>query len=140
MLALLAAAAFTCTPAQVWDGDTFTCADGRKIRIAGIAAREVKWTGAAMIDAGCSEGHPCPGKSGVEAREHLARLFGGGRGTGPHGHILVNGPVLRCEPNGRTRSRLAAWCASPATGDVSCRMVRGGYAVRWEKFWKGRRC
>jgi endonuclease YncB( thermonuclease family) len=40
--ALGAGQPFTCVPAQVWDGDTFTCADGTKVRVAAIAAREVK--------------------------------------------------------------------------------------------------
>ncbi len=50
-------ASFTYTPAQVWDGDTFTCSDGRKIRVAGIATREIRirkeageWS---AEDAGC---------------------------------------------------------------------------------------
>jgi hypothetical protein len=28
-------------------------------------------------------------------------------------------------------SRTAAWCVSPAGGDVSCAMVKGGWALRW---------
>ncbi len=40
--ALVAGASFSCTPAQVWDGDTFTCADGIKVRVAGIAVREIR--------------------------------------------------------------------------------------------------
>jgi endonuclease YncB( thermonuclease family) len=39
-LALLAGAAFTCTPVRVWDGDgPIWCAEGPKVRLAGIAAR-----------------------------------------------------------------------------------------------------
>ena len=117
---------------------TFTV--GRKIRVAGIAAREVRWTGTEMIDAGCSKGHPCPTKSGPAARQHLARLFGGAQGTGPHGHLLVRGPALRCKANGSTGKRIAAWCSSAAIGDVSCRMVQEAYALRWQKFWNGRQC
>lgn len=55
-LLLLAAAivpageAFTCTPEAVWDGDgPVWCKEGPRIRLAGIAARE--------LDGSCSDGH-----------------------------------------------------------------------------------
>jgi hypothetical protein len=70
----------------------------------------------------------------------LAALFGGVRGVGPHGHLLVRGPVLTCQPNGTTGERVAAWCTSPLTGDISCAMVRGGYALRWPRYWRQHRC
>lgn len=48
MLSLLAATViaagqtFTCTPTRVWDGDgPVWCAEGPRLRIAGIAAREM---------------------------------------------------------------------------------------------------
>lgn len=140
-LALAAGVSFTCRPAQIWDGDTFTCADGRKIRIAGIAAREVRnMHGGRVADIGCSNGHPCPEADGMAARNALAVLFGGIRGVGPNGHLLVRGPNLTCKANGTTGDRLAAWCTSPATGDISCAMVRGGYALRWPRYWREHRC
>lgn len=44
---------FTCTPIPVWDGDgPIWCAEGPKIRLAGIAARE--------LDGSCRPAHPCP--------------------------------------------------------------------------------
>lgn len=52
LLALATAATFVCTPVAVWDGDgPIWCKEGPKIRIAGIAARE--------MDGTCSRGHPC---------------------------------------------------------------------------------
>lgn len=37
--------AFTCTHKAVWDGDgPIWCAEGPKVRLAGIAAREIDWT------------------------------------------------------------------------------------------------
>jgi len=36
---------FTCTPTAVWDGDgPVWCAEGPKVRIAGVAAREMDGT------------------------------------------------------------------------------------------------
>ena len=53
--------AFPCTPTRVWDGDgPIHCAEGPKVRLAGKATREVRWTGSAMVDSGCNRGHPCP--------------------------------------------------------------------------------
>jgi hypothetical protein len=36
--------------------------------------------------------------------------------------------------------RTGAWCISPRSGDISCAMVRGGWAARWERYWQGHRC
>ena len=47
-------AAFACTPTQVWDGDSFTCSSDTKVRVAGIAAREVRSVrGGVVVDGGC---------------------------------------------------------------------------------------
>ena len=49
---------FTCTPTRVWDGDgPVWCAEGPRIRLAGIAARE--------IDDSCRANQPCPTASGA---------------------------------------------------------------------------
>lgn len=138
---LAAGLAFTCAPVQVWDGDTFTCSDGTKVRVAAISAREVKLVGGRMIDGGCNPGHPCATTSGIVARDALADLFGGARGVGPHGHLLVAGPSLRCVSNGSAgRDRTGAWCHTSAGVDVSCFMVRQGFAVRWARYGGTRVC
>lgn len=80
---LAAGPSFSCTSNQVWDGDSFTCSSGTQIRVAGIAAREVRSVrGGAVVDAGCRSGHPCPRTSGIAARNALAGLFGGSIGLG----------------------------------------------------------
>src|SRR5690606_18787438 len=80
--AIFLQASFVCTPTQVWDGDgPIWCAEGPRIRLAGIAARE--------IDGSCMPGHPCPQASGIEARNRLVSLLGGARGTAATGHIRV---------------------------------------------------
>jgi endonuclease YncB( thermonuclease family) len=150
--AAAAGASFTCQPSAVWDGDTFHCEERmsngatnvRKLRVAGIAAREVRNLrrngGHWFEDAGCSPGHPCPKTDAIAARKALAGLFGGVRGVGPYGHLLVRGPLLTCQANGTTGDRVAAWCSSAVTGDVSCWMVRKGYALRWSRYWKRQLC
>lgn len=144
LLALAVVAAgtsFTCTPISVWDGDgPIKCAEGPKIRLAAIAAREVRWTGTTMVDAGCRRHHPCGPAAGPDARDALVRLIGTARGTSADGHVLVSGAPLRCRSLGSgLGERTAAWCATAAGIDLSCAMVTGGYAVRWPAFDRDRR-
>lgn len=125
---------FDCTPISVWDGDgPIWCEEGPKIRLAGIAARE--------LDNECKVGHPCPIASGIEARDTLVKLLGEPIGLGPHGHILIRGDVLRCVSTGSARGdRTGAWCSSASVSDVSCAMVRTGMALKWEKYWREEFC
>lgn len=141
MLSLLAAAAiipagqsFECTPTRVWDGDgPVWCAEGPRVRLAGIAAKE--------IDGTCRANQPCPDADPKDSRDALARLLGKPVGQSAEGHVLVRGPVLRCvSEGGAGGSRTAAWCVSPRVGDVSCAMVRGGWALRWARYWRTHRC
>src|SRR5687767_8576441 len=112
-----AGTAFTCTPTRVWDGDgPIWCAEGPRIRLEGIAARE--------LDNRCRPGHPCPTASGEAARDRLVTLLGGPRGKTSSGHIVVVGPALRCVSGGSAKgSRTAARCSAPKVGDLSCAMV-----------------
>ncbi len=141
ILALLAAVTiipagqtFTCTPTRVWDGDgPVWCAEGPRVRLAGIAARE--------IDGSCRDNQPCPDADAVEARDALVLLVGTATGTSAHGHVLVSGPAMQCLSVGNgVGNRTAAWCVSPVGGDLSCAMVAGGWAVRWERYWMQHRC
>lgn len=141
ILALLAAVlvvpdgqAFECTPVRVWDGDgPIWCAEGPRVRLAGIAARE--------IDETCRDNQPCPAISGKASRDALAALLGRTVGTTAEGHLLVEGPTLSCASNGGAGgSRTAAWCRSPRVGDLSCAMIRGGWALRWDRYWRGHAC
>ena len=125
---------FDCTPTAVWDGDgPIWCAEGPHIRLSGIAARE--------MDGTCSLGHPCPSADPIVARDHLADLVGTPRGFLRSGHVQVSGPTMRCRSaGGAGANRTAAFCVSPKSGDLSCAMVRDGYAARWDRYWKGHRC
>lgn len=113
---LLAAALFLCPVASIHDGDSLTCADGTRVRLAGIAARETSGR--------CLRGHPCPAASAEEATAELSRL--------------VQGRTLRCEAAGRTYGRVAAWCSVDGHG-VSCLMLASGTVAYWEAYDRGRR-
>jgi len=125
---------FTCTPTRVWDGDgPLWCAEGPRLRLAGIAAREMNGT--------CRSNQPCPPASAETARDRLVALVGARRGVDQTGHILVNGPTLSCVSTGSAGGkRTSAWCVSPTGGDLSCAMVRSGTVLRWDRYWRGHRC
>ena len=125
---------FTCTPTHVWDGDgPIWCEEGPRIRLSGIAARE--------LDGTCSTNHPCPDATAQAARNALVSLLGKPVGVGSYGHILVRGPSMQCRSDGSGGgNRTAAWCVSPKGGDINCAMVTGGWALRWDRYWKGHKC
>jgi endonuclease YncB( thermonuclease family) len=125
---------FDCTPTRVWDGDgPIWCAEGPRIRLSGIAARE--------SDGTCRSNQPCPDAGAEEARDALVRFVGRATGKSSQGHVMVSGPTMQCLSVGRGGgTRTAAWCTSPVGGDLSCAMVQGGWALRWKHFWKDHRC
>lgn len=125
---------FRCTPTAVYDGDgPIWCAEGPRIRLAGIAARE--------MDGTCRPNQPCPTASAERSRDALANLVGTPIGRKPQGHVLVRGPTMQCRSLGSgTGSRTAAWCVSPRGGDLSCAMVRGGWALKWARYWRDHTC
>lgn len=125
---------FTCTPTRVWDGDgPIWCAEGPKIRLAGIAARE--------IDGICKPHHPCPAGSGPKARDALVSLIGRSVGVASTGHVLVRGQPLRCMSDGSGKGdRTAAWCRTSTGVDLNCAMVMSGHALRWPRYWRQHRC
>lgn len=125
---------FTCTPTHVWDGDgPIWCEEGPRVRLSGIAARE--------MDGTCRDNQPCPSVEPEEARDALVRLIGEPVGIGRHGHVLVRGPAMRCVSDGSGGGdRTAAWCVSPKGGDINCAMVAGGWALRWDRYWRGHKC
>jgi endonuclease YncB( thermonuclease family) len=112
------AATFTCTVTKVHDGDgPIWCAEGPKVRLTAIAARE--------LDGKCSAGHPCPSASGQQAHQALWRL--------------ARGQKLTCEATGTSYSRVTAWCWRPDGVELNCAMVKSGTVLRWEKFDRRRR-
>ena len=125
---------FACTPIAAYDGDgPIWCAEGPRIRLSGIAARE--------MDGTCRTNQPCPSATAQQSRDALVKLLGKPIGRKPEGHVLVKGPTMQClsEGNG-VGKRTAAWCVSPVGGDLSCAMVLGGWALKWARYWRGHHC
>lgn len=125
---------FMCTPVAVWDGDgPIWCDEGQRIRLAGIAARE--------MDGTCSPGHPCPEASAEAARDELVRLLGGPKGRLGTGHIKVSASPLTCQSvGGGGGSRTAAWCSTASGVDLNCAMMASGKALRWDRYWGRHTC
>lgn len=125
---------FTCTATRVWDGDgPIWCREGPRIRLAGIAARE--------MDGSCRPGHPCPDASAEAAKAALVALLGGeATARAREGHAIVVGRVLSCTSRGGARgNRTSALCMLPDGRDLSCEMLRTGTVVRWPSFDRERR-
>lgn len=125
---------FTCTPIAVYDGDgPVWCSEGPGVRLAGIAARE--------MDGTCRSNQPYPPVSAERSHDALVELVGVPIGRQPGGHALVRGLAMRCQSEGTGKGRRsAAWCVSPRGGDLSCAMVRGGWALKWQRYWRQHRC
>lgn len=131
---IAAALTFICTPIAVYDGDgPVWCAEGPRLRLSGIAAREMEGT--------CRPGHPCPQATAEQARDALVALLGGSRGTLATGHIVVRAPAMRCVSTGEARgNRTGAWCTLADGRDLSCAMVATGTVLRWQRYWGNHRC
>jgi endonuclease YncB( thermonuclease family) len=125
---------FRCTAVAVWDGDgPIWCAEGPRIRLAGLAARE--------HDETCREYQPCPQASGIAARNSLVALLGGAKGVLSTGHVAVRGTTLQCRSEGNGKgTRTAAWCTLPNGYDLTCAMIASGTAIRWARSDPTDRC
>lgn len=125
---------FACTPVLVYDGDgPVTCAEGPRLRLAGIAARE--------RDDSCRSGQPCPAASGMAAASALVELLGGSRGAvryhgSPFAHYRVAAPTMRCLSMGPAKgNRTGASCTMADGRNLSCAMLATGTVLRWNRFW-----
>jgi endonuclease YncB( thermonuclease family) len=97
---------FKCRVASITDGDTLRCADGTRVRIAGIDAPETS---------DCRSGRQCVAGDAQASKRSLAALAGG--------------QMLTCEPVGTSYNRVVAFCSAGGV-DLSCAQVRAGQAVR----------
>ena len=134
MTIIAAGILFACTPTAVYDGDgPVWCAEGPRLRLSGIAARE--------IDGTCRPSHPCPDASAEEALNALVNLLGGPRGRLPTGHIRVSAPAMQCRSTGGAGgNRTGAWCTLPDGRDLSCAMVATQTVLKWQRYWGARKC
>ena len=103
---------FVCPVASVTDGDTLRCADGTRVRLHAVAARE--------SDETCSPGHPCPDASAASAFAKLKEL--------------ASGQTLQCRATGTSYNRVTAICDNETGVEINCAMVRSGTTVVWERF------
>lgn len=103
---------FSCDVARITDGDTLRCADGTKVRLNAVAARETDGT--------CSAGHPCPSASAEEATAKLADL--------------ARGHTLQCRQTGTSYGRKAAICVNEDGIEINCAMVESGTALIWPEY------
>lgn len=103
---------FSCQVASIHDGDTLRCADGVRIRLHAVAARE--------IDETCAPGHPCPAATAASAKSELVRL--------------AAGDTLTCVQTGTSYDRITAICRNSRGIEINCGMVRSGTAVVWPRF------
>ena len=109
------------------------CAEGPKLRLAGIAARE--------MDGSCRRGQPCPRASAQAARDALVQLLGGPRGRKPDGHVLVRAPALSCRSTGDAHyGRTGALCTLADGRGLSCVMLASKTVSRWARYARGLRC
>ena len=118
LAAVTAAPTFACTPTQVADaGGPILCAEGPKVRLAGIATRPVNGT--------CEAGAPCPDASGAAARDRLV--------------LAIAGAPLQCATVANSSAYTLATCSAGKT-DLGCLMVYEGFAVPWADLGGARRC
>ena len=103
---------FTCQVVSIYDGDTFTCADGTKIRTAGVDANE--------LNGSCHAA--CAPLSGQQARAFVNRIIYRQR--------------LSCQPVDRSYKRVVARCTLPDGRSLSCATIATGAAVRWDRYWR----
>lgn len=123
-MSVATAIVFLCTPVAVYDGDgPVHCSEGEKIRIAGIAARE--------MDGTCRPGQPCPRSSAAQARDALVNVLGGPRGRWKTGHVVVQYPTMKCQRVGQSYGRVVANCTLADGRDLRRVMLGTGTVLPW---------
>lgn len=108
-------AAFICLVSAAVDSDTLRCADGTRVRLASINARE--------SDGSCRRGMVCPIMPPARAKAIVTRM--------------VLGKRLTCIPRGRSWSRIVGDCRFQNGRSVSCDIAATG-AAAWEPTWAAR--
>ena len=108
-----------CMAAMAVDGDTIRCADGIRIRVAGIEANELHKPGCHLPI--------CPTMPGQVAKARM--------------HAILGQQNVTYITNGRSYRRVTASVQLPDGRDLACEAIRLGLAVRWDRYWpKGKRC
>lgn len=108
--------AFSCRVQYVTDGDTFRCSNGTRVRLSSIDTPEMPGS--------CRPGRTCAPGDPYAAKAALQRL--------------ISGRTVQCQSVGKSYNRVAAWCSVDGN-DLSCAMIRSGYAIRLSRQDKARR-
>lgn len=107
-----------CLVASIYDGDTIRCADGTRLRLAGIDAPEIS----------CQRRRPCNTSGAIESRDNLRRLAPAGTTIS---FRLTDANKCRrgfqaTDPFGRSVVQ-----AFSRGVDLGSAQLQAGYAVRW---------
>lgn len=111
---MILTAAFLCAVVANYDGDTFTCADGRSVRISGVNSRE-------MHGNPCPRSRPCPTMPAKQSRAVLAGM--------------IEGRTLACVKVGTSYRRTVATCSIEGR-DLGCALLAAGSVARWDRYWR----
>jgi endonuclease YncB( thermonuclease family) len=107
-----------CTVASVTDGDTIRCAEGTRIRIAGIQAPDRQSSRPCRLH---DLNYQCDDRAYARSKAIVTRL--------------VLHKRLPCTPVDRSYKRIVATCHLPDKRDLSCAIIASGAAVRWDLYW-----
>lgn len=113
-------APFLCLVIGLHDADgPLYCATGEKIRVAGVQAPDYE------------SAEPCrTGRAGYVCSDRQAE-----RSKRLVAPIVLN-RTLRCQPVGKSYSRIVARCTLPDGRDLSCAIIAAGAATRWDSYWR----
>lgn len=114
--------AFICdmtAPGYVTDGDTIRCADGTRIRVAGVQAPDKASSSPCRQQ---RDGYVCDTARAAVSKRIAQRLTLGRR--------------LSCQPVDRSYQRVVARCTLPDGRSLSCALVAAGAADVWPSYWQ----
>lgn len=118
---MVADAPFTCVVSHVTDGDTFRCADGRRIRLAGVNAPDRRKSAPCKRPAALRREYVCDDARAARSKAIMAQLVAGRR--------------LACRSIDRSWDRVVARCQLPGGRSLSCAVIAAGGASRWDGYW-----
>lgn len=114
---------FTCEVIKVHDGDgPLWCADGRKVRIAGIQAPDFTSATPCRDHRRNAGNYACNDQAAERSRRVVERLTLRKR--------------LTCQPVDKSYSRVVARCTLPDGRSLFCATIAAGAAVRWSSYWR----
>jgi endonuclease YncB( thermonuclease family) len=98
------------------------CSNGIKVRTAGVQAPDFESASPCRDIDPRRVNYRCDNAAAKRSQQIVERL--------------VLRKTLRCEPTGKSYSRVVARCTLPDGRSLSCAVVAAGAAVRWESYWR----